>query len=76
MVTIVEKTDIIPAKCPLCGNDNNCFNLNVDKKNSDCWCNDPALKFPPSLLSKLPLELQGNACICKACVLKHIAQLP
>ncbi len=59
-----------PSNCPLCNGDNACFNLS-DKDEQACWCKNPDLKFPESLLKKIPEQAKNNACICQACVLAH-----
>ena len=31
-----------------------------------CWCHD--ITIPAALLQKVPVQLQGKACICQACI--------
>lgn len=63
-----------PLLCPLCGKPNSCINLGAQDIEKTCWCNDPTIKFPEALLSKIPPELRGKACVCKTCVLNFHQQ--
>jgi hypothetical protein len=65
---IIKK--INPLVCPLCGQPNSCLNLSTKDVTKSCWCNDPAIKFPPELRAMVPPEAKMKACICKACALK------
>ncbi|WP_422127660.1 cysteine-rich CWC family protein [Vibrio hannami] len=40
-----------------------------------CWCSDPSIKFPKELLSTIPDNMKGKACICKRCVLNFKDEL-
>ncbi|MFM2480363.1 cysteine-rich CWC family protein [Celerinatantimonas sp. YJH-8] len=60
-----------PLICPLCGESNECINLATADVTRACWCNDPTIIFSEVLLSKIPSELRGKACICKSCVMKY-----
>lgn len=62
-----------PLVCPLCGKGNACANLADSGVTLSCWCSDPAIKFPETLLAKVATELKGKACICRTCALKHQA---
>ncbi|WP_084632164.1 cysteine-rich CWC family protein [Oceanospirillum maris] len=67
-------TEIDPWACPLCGNSNDCGNNDCgnaagSNDNNACWCRDPAIKFPETLLSQVPIPARKKACICRACVL-------
>ncbi|WP_332058513.1 cysteine-rich CWC family protein [Vibrio cholerae] len=35
-----------------------------------CWCNDPTITFPEELLSQIPFNRRGKACVCKSCALQ------
>ncbi|PWI33372.1 hypothetical protein DI392_10990 [Vibrio albus] len=59
-----------PLSCPLCGQANSCVNLGGKDVTKSCWCNDPAITFPKELLSQIPAEKRGKACICKSCAVK------
>lgn len=60
-----------PNTCPLCGKPNNCGNLTIVNGKKACWCSDSSIKFTEELLSKVPQELKGKACICRTCAIKH-----
>lgn len=47
-------------KCPICGNDNNCY-VSSGKDPEKCWCHNE--QFP----EQLP---DGDSCICRECVIK------
>ena len=57
-----------PALCPLCGKPNQCA-MEVERetgvKQPPCWCTQVA--FDAALLSSVPKEARGTACICAAC---------
>lgn len=62
-----EAIRVEPNLCPLCNLDNRCGNLT--DCGDDCWCTSPDISFTNKLLNKVPDELKGKACICKACAL-------
>ncbi|MEO8925174.1 MAG: cysteine-rich CWC family protein [Caldimonas sp.] len=51
------------AHCPLCGNANTCAMLAGAAE--PCWC--VSVSFGPALLSRIPEESRGRACVCAAC---------
>jgi hypothetical protein len=57
-----------PNRCPLCGRPNQCA-MEVERKTGvkqpPCWCTQ--VKFDAALLSNVPEEANGKACICAAC---------
>ncbi|RLA09583.1 MAG: DNA or RNA helicase of superfamily II [Gammaproteobacteria bacterium] len=55
----------ISRRCPLCGQPNQCGLLQIEST-GPCWCTEVTVSA--ELLSRVPAELQGRACICKACV--------
>ncbi len=57
--------------CPLCGQSNACLSVAATDTKQACWCANPKLKFPKTLLEKVPEEARGKACICQACVEAH-----
>jgi hypothetical protein len=63
--------NVNPNLCPLCHKNNHCGNVATSDSSQGCWCSDPAIQFPETLLTKVPDSSQGKACICKACALKH-----
>jgi hypothetical protein len=64
--------DIIdPAKCPLCGENNDCQNICGDPEpNKNCWCKE--VKFPKQLLDAVPVETKNKVCICQRCLNKTL----
>lgn len=65
-----EKEEIInPNICPLCKENNRCMNVSCSELSQTCWCKNPEIKFPESLLKKIPDISRNKACICKACAL-------
>jgi len=68
-VKFVETLD--PLRCPLCGEANSCLNQGAADVARSCWCNDPAIQFPESLLSQIPQEKRRKACVCRRCAEKH-----
>jgi hypothetical protein len=56
------------ARCPLCGQSNDCQQCTVAVYKGPCWC--AVVKIPEALIAKVPVELRGRACICRACVMK------
>ena len=63
------KPGVDPRLCPLCGKPNQCA-MEVERetgvKQPPCWCTQ--VKFDAALLSSVPEEARGTACICAACV--------
>lgn len=56
--------------CPLCNNLNLCA---VSDTTKPCWC--MLEKVPKALISQVPDETKGKACICQACITKfNLAQ--
>ena len=51
-----------PARCPLCGEANDC---QVAAGRTKCWCFDT--RVPANVLARVPLEAQGLACVCQKC---------
>ncbi|MBA5868957.1 MAG: DNA or RNA helicase of superfamily II [Nitrospira sp. CR2.1] len=51
-----------PARCPLCSRENKCGLANGSKA---CWCFDSPI--PSKVLTLLPVEMKGVACICRDC---------
>ena len=57
---------IDPAKCPLCGQPNECQLCTVAAYKGACWC--AQLEIPGELLARVPEEFRNRACICRKCV--------
>ena len=57
---------IDPARCPLCGQLNQCLLAGGAHSNEECWCF--RVRFPPSLLARVPEHARRRACICQRCV--------
>lgn len=51
--------------CPLCGQANACAAVASGRFDVECWCRQA--RFPPALLARVPTDLAGRACICRAC---------
>jgi len=60
------------SRCPLCGKPNQCA-MEVERetgvKQPPCWCTQ--VTFDAALLSSVPEEARGTACICAACAQKN-----
>lgn len=57
-----------PARCPLCGQANQCANevaRATGVAQLPCWCMQ--VDFGADLLARVPPEAQRRACICAAC---------
>ncbi|NRB39240.1 MAG: cysteine-rich CWC family protein [Pseudomonadales bacterium] len=57
--------------CPLCGENNACVNVSCGDTEKTCWCKNPEISFPASLLDKIGKDATGKACICQACAIAH-----
>lgn len=55
-----------PERCPLCGGPNAC-GLLLGTRN--CWCF--SMRIPESVLERIPVELQGLACVCEGCATRR-----
>ncbi|MBB6674855.1 cysteine-rich CWC family protein [Cohnella nanjingensis] len=56
--------NIDPAICPVCGGDNGCALL-AGQPIEQCWC--MRTRIPKEVLSAIPAERRGKACVCQAC---------
>jgi hypothetical protein len=56
---------IDPALCPICGQPNHCRLVAGAHSNEECWCF--RVRFPPSLLARVPEHARRRACICQRC---------
>ncbi len=63
-----EATDCDLARCPLCGEPNQCA-VAADPEATECWCE--AEKFPHDLLERVPIAAVDRICICQRCVKEH-----
>ncbi|MFO1268959.1 MAG: cysteine-rich CWC family protein [Rubrivivax sp.] len=52
-------------RCPLCGRPNECAAARTASFDASCWCQDAT--FGAELLARVPADLAGRACICRAC---------
>jgi prepilin-type N-terminal cleavage/methylation domain-containing protein/prepilin-type processing-associated H-X9-DG protein len=57
-----------PARCPLCGEPNECLLCATYPQKGPCWC--MAEEVPAELLARVPERLRNRACICRSCVEK------
>lgn len=53
---------IDPCRCPLCSHDNYC---RVAAGKGVCWCF--AQPIPEEVLTKVPPDARGIACLCESC---------
>lgn len=67
----LPESNLDPLVCPLCGQANSCLNQGSADIGRSCWCNDPDIYFPESLLSQIPPEKRRKACVCQRCAEKH-----
>jgi hypothetical protein len=57
--------DVDPSRCPLCGQPNHCRLAAGAHSNEECWCF--RVRFPSSLLARVPELARRRACICQQC---------
>ncbi len=55
-----------PGCCPLCGRPNDCQLCTAAAYKGPCWCRQ--VEIPEALLSQIPPEARGKACLCRDCV--------
>lgn len=57
-----------PTVCPLCSQANQCA-MELEKATGQpqgpCWCTQ--VDFSAALLSRIPAQARGQACVCAAC---------
>lgn len=58
----MSATPVDPSRCPLCGDDNACGAVSGSRT---CWCH--AVRIPPEVLARVPLEAKDVACVCAKC---------
>lgn len=58
--------------CPICNKDNECGNLKGYPQGA-CWCSKE--RFPQEIFERVPVDLLGKSCICKACLDKFMKSL-
>ena len=63
-----------PARCPLCGRENDCRQASSDAYKGLCWCE--RVTFPDELMQRLPEEARGRACVCRSCVMEALRARP
>ena len=56
------------ARCPLCGQPNDCQLCTVAAYKGSCWC--AQVQIPDELIAQVPTELRNQVCICRACVMQ------
>ena len=61
-----------PELCPLCGEPNQCLLAAGAHSNQECWCFH--VRFPASLLERVPEEARHRACICQQCLKESLLQ--
>ena len=60
--------------CPLCGEPNNCVPAMQGKFGAECWCT--SVTVSQKALARIPDELKGKACLCRACATRQEADQP
>nr|WP_315466390.1 cysteine-rich CWC family protein [uncultured Rhodoferax sp.] len=60
--------NVNPEVCPVCGQGNRCA-MEIEKLTGQpqgpCWCTQ--VDFSAELLSRIPAQARGKACLCEAC---------
>ncbi|WP_271408600.1 cysteine-rich CWC family protein [Pseudomonas sp. Q1-7] len=54
-----------PARCPLCGQSNQCSLADPARADMDCWCF--SAKIDPAVLESIPPQDIDRACLCPRC---------
>ncbi|MGA8008179.1 MAG: cysteine-rich CWC family protein [Thiomonas sp.] len=54
-----------PARCPLCGQPNQCTLAAGGDAGRTCWCS--RVEIAPQTLARIPAACLGVACICAQC---------
>jgi hypothetical protein len=54
------------ARCPLCGQSNECQRCTVTPYKGPCWCDK--VEIPDGVLARVPVEFRNRACICQNCI--------
>ncbi len=67
-MTADQASDCDPARCPLCGEPNQCA-MTVDPEATECWCKSEI--FPHDLLQRVPKNAVRRVCICQRCAAEH-----
>jgi hypothetical protein len=57
--------------CPLCGAANECAPAMQGKFGAECWCT--RVSVSQEALARIPDELKGKACLCRACATRQEA---
>lgn len=60
--------------CPLCGAANECAPALQGKCGVECWCT--SVTVSQKALARIPDELKGKACLCRACATGQEASTP
>jgi hypothetical protein len=58
----MKESHVDPARCPLCGDFNDC---GVAAGEGNCWCFTQ--RIPAEVLKRVPAEARGIACVCRFC---------
>ena len=60
------------TRCPLCGEPNRCA-MEVERETGQpqppCWCTQ--VDFQREVLTQIPAEARGKACVCRACATRE-----
>jgi hypothetical protein len=60
--------------CPLCGAPNGCAPAMQGTFGAECWCT--SVTVSQKALARIPDELKGKACLCRACATGQEAKSP
>jgi len=66
MDSLPKKFDV--ARCPLCGQANDCQLCTSAAYKGPCWCMQ--VKIPDELLAQIPEAARNKACLCRDCVMQ------
>src|SRR5262245_49501610 len=62
------------ARCPLCGQVNDCQLCTTSAYKGPCWCTK--VQIPEALISQVPADQRSKACICRECVMEYHRKNP
>lgn len=64
----MSESEIDPARCPLCGQPNQCPRVADHTYKGPCWCAEE--RISAELLSLVPDAMKNRACLCRECIRK------
>jgi len=63
---MIPSQPVNPARCPFCGEVNECQLCATNLFQGPCWCF--GVQMPAALLARVPEEFRHRACVCRHCV--------